>query len=250
MNKLIFFAQLLFIYGINGFTTPEECLQELKCNDELNCVAYCYNVPSPDSNSATKTADCQNGCLAKYPNNLPTDWANLNQCYLDCVQNNYFYTPPSQNTNTGNNNNNNVNPTTTTTTSPDGNTTNNNINTNPNANSNTNTTPQPNNTNTNPNTNGTPNNNGNMNPNNNNLNTNNGNTLNGNTTNNTTSNDIYSNTFKQNNTITANNGQPINATDHINNVVAGDESSYIPGFTLGQTFVNIAIMFLVFLIFN
>jgi hypothetical protein len=226
MNKFIFLAQLLFIYGINCFTTPEECLKELNCNDELNCVASCYNVPSPDTNSVIKTADCQNGCLAKYPNNLPTDWANLNQCYIDCVQNNYFNTPAEYIAATTNNNNNN-----------------NNINNDSNSNtsstsSNTPTTTINNDTNVNE----TPD------PNNNNINNNNTNNNGNNNNNSTNSEDIYSNTFnKQNNTLTNNNG-PINATDHLTNTVL--EDSFIPGFTYRQVFVNIAIMFLVYLAFN
>jgi len=111
MNKLILFVQLLLINGIRcaSFSSPEECLQILNCRENINCRASCYNVPAPDHNSVIKTADCQNGCLAKYPNNLSTDWANLNQCYIDCVQNNYFNYPAEYIAYTSNNNNNNNN---------------------------------------------------------------------------------------------------------------------------------------------
>lgn len=204
MNKFILFVQLLFIFGINclPFSTPEECLKELNCNDELNCVASCYNVPAPDSNSIVKTADCQNGCVAKYPNNLPTDWANLNQCYLDCVQNNYFNTPAEYIAATTNNNNNNNN-------------TNNNNN-----NSNIDASNQNNNNGLNQNG------------------------INGNVNTNNTINNGITNL----NQTTTNNGQPINATDHLPNVYV--ENSFIPGYSWNQTFVTITLIFLVFIIFN
>ncbi|OUM69419.1 hypothetical protein PIROE2DRAFT_2725 [Piromyces sp. E2] len=221
MNKFFFLVQLLFIYGINGFLTPEECLKELNCNEELNCVASCYNVPAPDRNSIIKTADCQNGCLAKFPNNLPTDWANLNQCYIDCVQNNYFNSPAeyiaSVNNNNNNNNNNNLSSTSST---PDANN-----------NSKINSTPNSNDS-------------GNVNGNN-----NNGNIVNGNNNNNSTdTDDIYSNTFNHQNDTLSNNNGPINATDHITNSVI--ESSFVPGFNYRQIFINITIIFLVYLVFN
>jgi len=244
MNKFTLLAQLLLLYSIKGltFTTPEECLKELNCNDELNCVASCYNVPAPDRNSVIKTADCQNGCLAKYPNNLPTDWANLNQCYIDCVQNNYFNTPAEyiaavkKNNNNINNENSQVN----------NNTSNDNISNNANSNANNNSNNANINTNTNTNT------NNNLNNNNNDINSNISDNINVNdaptdySNNNGSANtsDEYSNILNQQNNNINNSNGPINATDNVTSYVV--DNSFIPGFTYNQIFVNIGVMFLVY----
>ncbi|KAG4095538.1 hypothetical protein H8356DRAFT_1686099 [Neocallimastix lanati (nom. inval.)] len=230
MNKLILLVQLLFVCGIYCYSTPEECLIELNCNDDVNCVASCYNVPSPDNNSVTKTADCQNGCLAKYPNNLPTDWENLNQCYLDCVQNNYFHSPAGQVSSTNSNTDSNTSSTSTTTENTsinDDDNNNSSIKVNDTSNTNTNTTNidiSTNNTNTNS------------------TNTN-SDSLNSNTNTNST---INTNIGKTNQT---SNGHPINATDHLPNVLI-EENSFIPRYSLNQTLITIALIFIIYITFN
>jgi len=222
MNKLILLVQLLFVCSIYCYSTPEECLIELNCNDDVNCVASCYNVPSPDNDSVTKTADCQNGCLAKYPNNLPTDWENLNQCYLDCVQNNYFHSPAGQVSSTNSNTNSNTSTTSTTTenTSTTGDDNNSpSIKIDDTSNTNTNTT------NTDTNTTNT----------------------NSNTNSNTNTNSTISNNIGKSNQTSI--GHPINATDHLPNVLI-EENSFNPRYSLNQTFITIALIFIVFITFN
>jgi len=226
MNKSIIFIQLLFLCGIYcfPFSTPEECLKQIKCKDnDLNCVASCYNVPSPDRNSIVKTADCQNGCLAKYPNNVPTDWANLNQCYLDCVQDNYFNSPAEYIAATTENNNSN--------TSANNDNKTNNVATTENNNSKIQTTSNNNKTNEDK--------------------------LNNNNSENTLSN----NNSKVNNTILSNGSNlnqtnsnaeishPINATDHLPSIIV-QENSYMQGYAFSKIYTTIAVLFLVYLVLN
>jgi len=212
----------------------------LNCNENnVNCIASCYNVPAPDHNSIIKTADCQNGCLAKYPNNLTTDWANLNQCYIDCIDKHYFNTPAEYISTVNNYNNNNANSQTTTntnngdnsTTSTDNTSTNNNDNNNNNGNVNS---PSATNDNTNNNTNNT-NNNANIDSNGT-INTDNG-TINTNITN-------ANGEVNSNNDFFNFNGFP--NTSVVNDVVA---DSYTTEISYTQTLVNIAIMFTILLAF-
>jgi len=251
MNKLFLAIQLLLINGIRcaAFSSPEECLKALNCKDnDVNCVASCYNVPAPDHNSVIKTADCQNGCLAKYPNNLTTDWANLNQCYIDCIDKHYFNTP-AEYISTVNNNNNNVNSQTTTTTNNDDNSTSstNNTSTNNSDNNNNNINNNNNNNNNNGNVDSTSATNDNTN---NNINNTNNANIDSNGTINTDINTNNSNINNTNGEVNSNNdffnfnGFP--NTSVINDVVA---DSYTTGISYTQTLVNIAIMFTILLAF-
>jgi len=130
----------------------EDCVKARNCGSNVNCIAACYNVPSPDHESVLRTQDCQRSCLAKYPDPY-LDTPLLNQCYQDCISTEYF-TPYSERKkqyqnqeviNTNENSNSNANTNNNVNTNNNANT-NNNINTNANANTNANT-----NTNTNAN---------------------------------------------------------------------------------------------------
>jgi len=67
----------------------EECVKENNCGVDVTCIAKCYNVPNPDTDSILRTADCQRTCNAKFPDPY-IDHELLIQCHQDCIKEEYF----------------------------------------------------------------------------------------------------------------------------------------------------------------
>jgi hypothetical protein len=113
-------------------TAEAQCVINNNCNQDVSCIAKCYNVPAPTNDMVYKTNDCASKC----PD--PTfDSAGYLKCYNECVDNFYMgnnvgAAAPAGNT-TPATTDNTANGTTNATT-------NDNANTNANANANTNAT--------------------------------------------------------------------------------------------------------------
>ncbi|ORY26001.1 hypothetical protein LY90DRAFT_706204 [Neocallimastix californiae] len=103
----------------NNKLTPEaQCVINNNCNQDIACIARCYNVPAPTNDMVFQTNDCAIKC----PD--PTvDSAGYLKCYNDCVDN--FYMGNNVNAGTANTVGNNGNANTT-----NGNNANGNANTN------------------------------------------------------------------------------------------------------------------------
>lgn len=79
-------------------TAEAQCVINNNCNQDVSCIAKCYNVPAPTDDMVYKTNDCASKCP-----DATKDSAGYLKCYNDCVDN--FYMGNNVNASTGANNN-------------------------------------------------------------------------------------------------------------------------------------------------
>jgi len=75
-NNILFI--LLFIY-------IAQCVIDKNCNNDVSCIARCYNVPAPTVDMVHQTNDCAIKCP-----DPAVDNAGYLKCYNDCVDNFYM----------------------------------------------------------------------------------------------------------------------------------------------------------------
>ncbi|OMJ19883.1 hypothetical protein AYI69_g6441 [Smittium culicis] len=97
LGIFLYIASLSFTFSDETKTPQQQCVAS-KCNNDngnVNCVASCYGVPSPDSSAITQTNKCYEDCIR-----ASDDASTRAACNAGCISK--FYNPNEKNAPTPN----------------------------------------------------------------------------------------------------------------------------------------------------